>query len=245
MEREVLCIIPARLGSTRLPAKPLVEIQGTPLVVWSCRNAEASGAFGRVVVATDAMEIADAVTARGHTALLTSPDHQSGTDRVYEAAQQFAYPYVVNIQGDEPDLPHDILRDFSRLCRSTCSDNSLLTCVSHATIESKTNRNSVKVVLNNRNEALYFSRAPIPCVRDGTDRYFLKHKGIYGFSQAGLGRFCSFEAGNLEQLEKLEQLRALENGMVIHCLVRDFRSTGIDTPEDLENFKQQVERKER
>lgn len=233
----VLCVIPARMGSTRLPGKPLELIAGIPLIVWVYRNAAASGAFGEICIATDDERIAEVVAREGGRAEMTSSDHASGTDRVAEAASRFECTHIVNIQGDEPRIPHDLL------CRFTAElvkldDNSLLTIVSHATIEEKSDPDTVKAVLGNGGQALYFSRAPIPYVRHEAADVCYKHCGIYGYTSESLHRFCGFQQGNLEQVERLEQLRALEHGMKIRCMVHDFESIGIDTPRDLERFRQ-------
>jgi 3-deoxy-manno-octulosonate cytidylyltransferase (CMP-KDO synthetase) len=171
-----------------------------------------------------------------------SPGHVRGTDRVLEVAEKFPHPFVVNLQGDEPRIPAKVLCDFSAALRERTDDNCLLTCASNATIEEKNNPHTVKVVCDAEGAALYFSRAPIPYDSDGTRTTFLKHGGIYGFTRHGLERFCSFGQGTLEKIEKLEQLRALENGMRIHCIVRDYDATGIDTAEDLEKFRLSVEK---
>ena len=234
----VLCVIPARYGSTRLPGKPLEEIAGIPLIVHVYKNAEASAAFNEICVATDDERIAAAVRGAGGRVEMTAASHVSGTDRVFEAAGRYSCTHIVNIQGDEPCIPHDLLREFSASLKQI-DDNYLLTIVSHATIEEKNDPNVVKAVLDHRKDALYFSRAPIPYEREeGAPCY--KHTGIYGFTVRSLGMFCSFREGAIEHAERLEQLRALENGMRIRCLVYDFQSIGIDTPEDLERFRLQV-----
>ena len=232
----VLCVIPARMGSTRLPGKPLELIAGIPLIVWVYRNAVASQAFDDICVATDDRRILQAVEAEGGRAEMTSAAHASGTDRVFEAASRFSCTHIVNIQGDEPLIPHELLRSFTAGLMSL-DDNSLLTIVSHATIEEKSDPDTVKAVLGNENQALYFSRAPIPFVRGDTATCY-KHCGMYGYTAESLRSFCSFSVGILEQVERLEQLRALENGMTIRCQVHDFESIGIDTPGDLERFRQ-------
>ncbi len=231
----VLCVIPARYGSTRLPGKPLLEIAGVPLIAHVYKNAVASGAFDEICVATDDPRIAEAVHAVGGIAVMTSPEHVSGTDRINEAATRFSCSYVVNIQGDEPRIPGDVLKKFSAAL-GDIDDNSLLTVVSHATMEEKSDPNVVKAVLGKNDEALYFSRAAIPFERNGSAPCY-RHVGIYGFTTGGLRRFCSFDEGSLERVERLEQLRALENGMKIKCLKYDFESVGIDTPNDLERFR--------
>ena len=235
----VLCIIPARYASTRLPGKPLVSVGGLPLIMWAYNRARESGVFSQVCVATDDTRILNAVRAHGGDSVMTDPTHLSGTDRCCEVARSRMCDFVVNLQGDEPDVPVDLLRLFgTTVC--TIDDSSLLTCATDATIRDKSDPNTVKVVLNVRNEALYFSRAGIPFDRDGKGGKVLKHTGIYGFSRAGLLQFCGLPPGELERCECLEQLRALEHGMRIKCLVTQYATRGIDTPEDLREFRASV-----
>ncbi|HEX3019592.1 MAG TPA: 3-deoxy-manno-octulosonate cytidylyltransferase [Chitinispirillaceae bacterium] len=235
MNESIICIIPARYGSTRLPGKPLCDINGLPLVMWVYNCAQRSQAFDRVIVATDDKRIEDVVKSNGGEAVLTSSDHPRGTDRVFEALRKTGGSRVVNLQGDEPLIPANVLKNFVSELKKI-DDNTLLTIASHATIEERDNPHVVKVVMNRFAEALYFSRSPLPYDVKGNAE-FLKHKGIYGFTAEGLARFCGFPQGELEKRESLEQLRALEYGMKIRCLIHDFESIGIDTPEDLRNFK--------
>ncbi|HLV32852.1 MAG TPA: 3-deoxy-manno-octulosonate cytidylyltransferase [Chitinispirillaceae bacterium] len=239
MSDYVMCVIPARYGSTRLPGKPLCEINGVPLIVWVYNCAFRSGAFDSVIVATDDEKILNIVEKNGGNAVMTSADHSRGIDRVYEVILKKNCTHVVNLQGDEPGIPAQILRDLVSELKKI-DNNTLLTIASHATIKEKDCPHTVKVVLNRVGEALYFSRSPIPydLTKEGC---FLKHKGIYGFTAGGLEKFCSFPQGELEKRENLEQLRALENGMKIKCLIKNFDSVGIDTPEDLRKFRKQVE----
>ncbi|HEX2959474.1 MAG TPA: 3-deoxy-manno-octulosonate cytidylyltransferase [Chitinispirillaceae bacterium] len=238
MSNSILCVIPARYASSRLPGKPLALIDGKPLVMWAYDRAVASGAFDRVCVATDDQRIMDEVRKHGGDAIMTSSTHSRGTDRVYEVIGKINCSHVVNLQGDEPVLPLEIINDFTSAL-GKIDGNSLLTIVSHATINDINRPDVVKVVLNRMEEALYFSRSLIPFERDGKG-FFYKHKGIYGFPVEALKKFCSFQEGDLEKRESLEQLRALENGMRIKCLIRDFDSIGIDTPADLEAFRSMV-----
>lgn len=239
MASTTVCVIPARYGSTRLPGKPLIEVDGLPMVMWVYRAAVESEGFDEVLVATDDERIAEAVRNHGGTARMTSPDHERGSDRVYEAIRDSSHTYIVNLQGDEPQIPPMLLSRFVEMLRGTIDDNSLLTGVSRVARDEIDNPNVVKAVLAQDNRALYFSRSPIPYDHGGTDS-FIKHTGLYGFTRAGLGRYCGFGPGRLERLEKLEQLRALENGMVIHCLFHDHQLHGIDTPADLEAFRASV-----
>jgi len=237
---QILCVIPARFGSKRLPGKPLIKIKNLPLVLWAYKGAEESGVFCRVCVATDDRRIFDTVTSYGGNAIMTSEDHASGTDRVCEAAYGQPYNYIVNLQGDEPLVPSGLFKTMAENMKGI-DDNSLLTCVSNATIEDRDNPHVVKVVCAANNEALYFSRSPIPFDRDGRGATALRHCGIYGFTKAGLTRFCGFARGELEKTEQLEQLRALERGMKIKCFFFDYRGIGIDTQEDVETFSAMVE----
>lgn len=234
-----LCVIPARYASTRLPAKPLCDIAGKPMIMWVYECAVASGAFDKVVVATDHDAIFSAVKKAHGDVVMTSPDHPRGTDRVFEVVRKVKCDFVVNLQGDEPNVPKEILTGFSSEVKKL-NDNSLLTIASHATIVESNNPNVVKVVLDRFQNALYFSRSRIPYDRDAIGAKLYKHKGIYGFSSESLAKFCSFPQGELEKAESLEQLRALEYGMKIRCLVRDFDSIGIDTQDDLELFRRIV-----
>jgi 3-deoxy-manno-octulosonate cytidylyltransferase (CMP-KDO synthetase) len=236
----ILCVIPSRYGSTRLPGKPLILFKGIPLVMWVYNRAVEAGVFDSVCVATDDRRIAEAVQSRGGTAYMTAGEHASGTDRAFEVAQRNDYPYIVNLQGDEPCIPSGLLREFAANL-SRLDDNSLLTCVSNATIDDKDNPNAVKAVLNNRREALYFSRAAIPYDRDQQKKGVFVHWGIYGFTGGSLRRFCTFPQGELEQRERLEQLRALEHGMRILCLVTPHKSCGVDTPEDVQKLRRLLE----
>jgi 3-deoxy-manno-octulosonate cytidylyltransferase (CMP-KDO synthetase) len=241
-DKSILCVIPARYGSTRLPGKPLVESKGLPLVMWVYNAAKKAGCFDKIVVATDDRRIVDAVERHGGIAAMTSADHASGTDRVFEVAQNERCGYIVNLQGDEPEIPAQILKDFAAAVR-TLDNNTLLTIVSHATIKEVSNPNVVKAVLDAEGRALYFSRSAIPYVREKRGRgVFFKHRGVYGFTRRGLRRYCSFQEGTLERCESLEQLRALEFGMRIDCRVRDFASYGIDTLDDLAAFRVRAER---
>jgi 3-deoxy-manno-octulosonate cytidylyltransferase (CMP-KDO synthetase) len=241
-EGKVACIIPARYASTRLPGKPLIEINGVPLIVMVYNRVMESNAFDEVIVATDDRRIMKAVEDAGGKAVMTLKKHKSGTDRIYEASHCSDCGYIVNVQGDEPLIPKKLLREFSASVREL-DDNTLLTCATHATIQEGDNPNTVKVVLSADNYALYFSRSAIPFYRDGGCRKYLKHIGIYGFSMQGLKRFCSLPMGRLEKIEKLEQLRALEAKMKIRCLLCRYNGIGVDTPHDVEKLAHMLSRK--
>jgi 3-deoxy-manno-octulosonate cytidylyltransferase (CMP-KDO synthetase) len=204
--------------------------------MWTYNRARESDAFKEVYVATDDERILETVNSFGGRAIMTSANHASGTDRIHEASQHIECTYLVNLQGDEPLIPVEILRDFASHLIGRDSF-SLLTCVSHATLKDMKNPNVVKAVLAADGSALYFSRSPIPFERDMTQGKRYKHNGMYGFSKESLERFCRLPCGVLEKTEKLEQLRALEHGMRIECLVRDYESISVDTQEDLKALK--------
>ncbi|MDD5674745.1 MAG: 3-deoxy-manno-octulosonate cytidylyltransferase [Chitinivibrionales bacterium] len=240
MNPNILCVIPARFSSQRLPGKPLKLIKGLPLVMWVYNRVREANVFTDVIVATDDQRIYDAAVLNGGKAALTAASHESGTDRVNEVVREFAMSHVVNVQGDEPLVPVQLLKMFAAELKNI-DDNSLLTCVAHATIEESASPHVVKAVLRANGEALYFSRAAIPCdYRATTEGARLKHIGIYGFSKAGIARFCALPKGTLEAREKLEQLRALEHGMVIRCLKTEYDGLSIDTASDLAEFRARV-----
>ena len=234
MPAKIAVVIPARFGSTRFPGKPLHSIAGKPLLqhVWErCIRARA---VDHVFVATDDQRILDAATQFGAEVEMTSPHHPSGTDRCAEVAKRHPkISHFINVQGDEPLIDPKLI---SRLARSLAADPAMemITAATPFTEEETvTNPNAVKVVLNRKNDALYFSRSPIPYVRDpGLVARPLRHLGIYGYSRSFLLQFVRWKPSPLERLECLEQLRALENGAKIRVLETFSASIGVDTPSD-------------
>jgi len=231
-----IVIIPARMASTRLPGKPLADITGVPMIVQVLRRAE-HAAIGPVVVACAEVEIKDAVEACGGQAVLTDPDHPSGSDRIYEALQIVdpgaKHDIVVNLQGDLPTIEPDIVGAVLKPMTDPGVDIATLVAEITDTPE-KTNPNVVKAVVGfiegaDVARALYFTRATAP-TGDGP---LYHHIGIYAYRRAALDRFVSLKPGVLEQREKLEQLRALENGMRIDAVRVDTVPFGVDTPADL------------
>ncbi|ODA66408.1 3-deoxy-manno-octulosonate cytidylyltransferase [Methyloligella halotolerans] len=232
---KTLIIIPARLQASRLPQKPLAPIAGEPMIVHVWRRATESGC-GEVVVATDSEEISAAVSGAGGKAVLTDPDHQSGSDRVYEALSA-ADPdktcdIVVNLQGDLPTLDPALVATCVDALAPGEADIATLAC-EIAEEEERTNPNVVKVVGTPAGEsllrALYFTRATAP-YGEGP---LYHHIGIYAYRRAALERFVSMPPSTLEKREKLEQLRALEAGMRINVALVDTVPLGVDTPVDL------------
>src|SRR6266436_1628881 len=231
--RKAVGIIPARWSSTRFPGKPLHLIVGKPLLCHVLERCQRAKNLDALIVATDDMRIAKAAFEWGAEIALTSPRHSSGTDRVAEVARRAKdFELVVNIQGDEPLIdPHLIDKVVEKL-RSD-SEIEIVTAAhpfSNPTEAESPHQN--KVVLDQNNCALYFSRSVIPYSADRSRLRYLRHQGIYGFRRDALLRFVKWKPTPLERAESLEQLRALENGVKIHVLVTRHGSPGVDTPAD-------------
>jgi 3-deoxy-manno-octulosonate cytidylyltransferase (CMP-KDO synthetase) len=225
-------VIPARLTSTRLSGKVLRMIAGRPMVEWVWRAARASGLMDPVVVAADSEEVAEVCRARGIPVVMTSTDCPSGSDRVRQVARQIDAGIYVNIQGDEPTLTAEffppLLALFSRL------DVEVATLAVPCPAEEVADPNAVKVVTALDGRALYFSRATIPFDRDGTGfSGYRKHLGIYAYRKAALERFAALPPSPLELVERLEQLRLLENGIALYVAEAPYDTIGVDTEADL------------
>lgn len=232
---KILVVIPARYGSTRFPGKPLALLGGKPIIQYAYENGIKAN-IGQVIVATDDERIFKVVEGFGGTAVMTSSNHQSGTDRVWEAMQKFTPDCnaVINLQGDEPFVTPSLLKDIATKLESVSEDEIVTVAVRVEREEIADNPNIVKIVAGADLRALYFSRAPIPFLREGGEDFgLLKHWGIYAFRRKAIEKFVSLPVSKLESCEKLEQLRALENGMKISLILTSSSSIGIDTPEDL------------
>lgn len=231
---EVVIIIPARYASSRFPGKPLVDLLGKPMIQWVYERSKAAPGIAAVYVATDDERIADAVRSFGGEVKLTSSAHPTGTDRLAEVAAGLSAEIIVNVQGDEPTLNPDCISQVVAplLKHPMLRMSTLRTRISP---EEHTDPNVVKVVVDRRNMALYFSRLPLPYLRDGgmlTAAY--KHIGIYAYRRDFLLGYARMEATPLEQSECLEQLRALENGYQIAAPLTEWNPMSIDTPEDVD-----------
>lgn len=236
-------VIPARLAATRLPDKPLADIHGEPMIVHVWRRAVKAG-IGPVVVACAEQVVADAVIAHGGTAVLTDPDHPSGSDRVWEALEKFdperQFGAVVNVQGDLPTIDPMVIRAVFDPLQDPAVD--VATLVAEITDDAeRTNPNVVKAVVGfpvgaRVARALYFSRATVPA-NPGPHYH---HIGLYAYTRPALQRFVALPQGVLEKREKLEQLRALENGMRIDAALVDTVPLGVDTPADLEKARAMI-----
>lgn len=237
---DTIIIIPARLASNRLPNKPLADIHGKAMIVHVMERAK-EAQIGDVVVACAEKAIADAVEAAGGKAVLTDPNHPSGTDRIHEALSRFDpekhYKKIINVQGDLPTLEPHILQDALAIMENPSVD--IATLVARVAEEQeRINPNVVKAVIafepgNHKGRALYFTRATAPYGQG--DHYH--HIGLYAYRRAALETFVSLPPSPLEEREKLEQLRALEYGMRIDAAVVDTVPLGVDAPEDLEKVR--------
>ncbi len=232
---EFSVVIPARYASTRLPGKPLRQIAGKPMVEWVWRAAIASGATD-VIVATDDERIVKTVESFSGQACMTSPDHQTGTDRIVEVITKNNWQddrIIVNLQGDEPLMPAANIRQVAvNLDRTECDMTTLHERIS---ADQAHNPAQVKLVIDHEGNALYFSRSMIPFDRTGSEPDWLGHIGIYAYRSGFVQRYASLSMGQLEQAESLEQLRALYHGYRIHSeLAAEPVGPGVDTEADLQ-----------
>jgi 3-deoxy-manno-octulosonate cytidylyltransferase (CMP-KDO synthetase) len=240
----VLGVIPARLGSSRLPRKPLLPLAGEPLILWAVRRANEAGVCDRLVIATDAREIAAVVERAGYEAILTSPDHQSGTERVAEVVDNKSFTgfdVVLNVQGDEPLVDPEALR--GAVARVRAGD-PIGTAAGELDRALARDPNRVKVVTDSRGRALYFSRAPIPYDRDGSgDVIYHQHVGVYAYTRDALERWVRLPPVPEERWERLEQLRPLLHGIPIGvALFPGPAAPGVDTADDLRYAEAQLSR---
>ncbi len=240
MPNEVLGVIPARLASTRFPSKALAILVGKPMIQHVWERVLGAETVDRIIIATDAQSIFDAACKFGAEAVMTREDHLSGTDRVAEVAFGLPqYPLIVNIQGDEPLIdPAAIDAAVLGLRASTASMGTLKKKIEIA--GEFDNPNVVKVVTDSNGSALYFSRSRMPFNRGGDPADTFKHIGLYVYRREFLLGYSTMPVGPLETAERLEQLRALENGHKIHVVETNYESLGVDTPEDLELVSNQI-----
>ena len=234
----VLCVIPARYASTRLPGKPLKDIQGKPMIVRVYERVTCAENLADVIVATDDLRIKAAVEAAGGKAMMTREDHPTGTDRLAEVAEKFKDAEVIlNVQGDEPLIDPALIDELA----ASFKDSPALQMATVATRMKDEaeiqNPNNVKVVMDKAGYALYFSRSRLPFDRTPGARVF-KHIGIYAYRRDFLLRYAKMEPTELEKSESLEQLRALENGCRIKVIKTDRKFVGVDTEEDLERVNE-------
>ncbi len=231
-------IIPSRYASTRLHAKPLIEVGGKPIIQWVYEKASKVKLADTVIIATDHEEIFNCAKSFGANVEMTRADHKCGSDRIAEVAQRHEdFEYIVNLQGDEPMItPESIDGVISALHNNQNADIATLLREIKDPQEAE-NPNLVKCVKDDNGFALYFSRSKIPYERNENEAIFYGHIGLYGYRRDSLFKMTALSQGMLEKAESLEQLRALQAGMKIITTVVDFIPVGIDTKEDVERFK--------
>lgn len=234
---DTVIAIPARFGSSRFPGKVTALLAGKP-VIQHVYEACLKTNLGPVIIATESPRVVEVCNTFGANAVLTSETCQSGTDRIFEATKNTREPFIVNVQGDEPFINPQTIIKIADLLRTDPSCD-IATAVMATTDDTKIeNPNCVKAVLGNGMRALYFSRSRVPFKREPSAEnknfVYWHHCGIYGYRRAALKRFVSLPMGNLEKIEKLEQLRALENGMTIKCVQIEPAGPAIDTQDDLQ-----------
>ena len=239
---KVIAVIPARYNSTRFPGKMMEILGNRTIITTTYQNVLETGLFDEVFVATDSELIFDEISKNGGKAVMTG-EHETGSDRIAEAVQNIDCDIVINVQGDEPFLKKEPLKQLIDVFYKDEKKKISLASLKIQLRESEEirNPNNVKVITDNNGFALYFSRSVIPFQRElSYDVTYYKHIGVYAFRKEALQKFSSLEMTPLEISEKLEQLRYLENGMKIKMVETDFVGIGIDTPEDLEKAKKLI-----
>ena len=231
-----MIIIPARIGSSRFPNKVLADIGGVPMVI---RTAMAVEDIDDVAIATDSKEVIEIANRYHIKAVMTSSEHKSGTDRIYEASKKLGLQdneIIINVQGDEPFIEKEVVEAIYKLTKSNVDNHKIImnSCYKSISNPEADDTNIVKVVTDKNDIALYFSRAKVPYPRDHHFNKYKGHLGIYGFSMNSLEQFCNLTPAPLEDIEKLEQLRALYHGYEVAMVEVKTESFGIDTQEDLE-----------
>lgn len=247
--RRVVAVVPARYASTRFPGKIIAPLLGKPVVLYTYERAREAALVNDVLIATDAQEVVDALAPFGVTPVMTRADHASGTDRIAEVMANRPADIVVNVQGDEPVIDPAVI---DATVRPLLEQAEVVMSTARCRItrpEDIDNPNVVKVVCDARGHALYFSRWPIPYIRDAADRRasetcYWQHIGLYAYRREFLLQYARMPQTPLEKLEKLEQLRALENGYKLAVVDTEYESIGVDTPEDLERVRALLETKQ-
>jgi len=239
---KIAAVIPARFQSTRFRGKPLVKIKGVSMIERVYRQVEKSGRFCDIIVATDDRRISEEVRRFGGNSILTSDNHHSGTDRLWEVLENSCFDAAVNIQGDEPLISEKLIADlFDEL--ATGKYEVVTAAYFNVSQDDFLSENVVKVVFNKDFFALYFSRSPVPFCKNSDFRGFFQHIGVYGYLKSSVGAFVNFSTSGLEETEKLEQLRFLENGIPIKIILTGEKSCGVDAPEDIEKVEKILSRR--
>jgi len=231
-DKKICAVIPARYDSTRFPGKPLALLGGKPVIEHVYKRAAKADMITEIMVATDDERIFNAVIEFGGKAVMTSKNHVCGTDRIAEACAEHDCEYVINVQGDEPLIDPQVI---DSIAETLVKDNECMAATPIALIKNEDeliNPNIVKVVRGNNGYAIYFSRYPIPFIRDAAtkkEQKFYKHIGLYGFNKNFLLQLVKYPSSSLEKAECLEQLRILENGFRIKTVLTDYEAIGVDT----------------
>ena len=242
---KIIAVIPARFGSTRFPGKPLAELKGKKILQWVVEGARTSSLVSQIYVATDDQRIYDFCRSIQVEVIMTSAQCLTGTDRIYEATKNLEFDCVLNIQGDEPLISKDFIDPLAQAFLAD-KDLEMATLAHPLQSEDLLNPNAVKVITNCRQEAIYFSRLPIPFSREiksnlqsetVSENDVMKHVGLYGYSKSFLKQFCTTSPAAIEQRESLEQLRALYLGAKIKVLTVKKPTYGVDTIEDLQKLE--------
>lgn len=240
-------VIPARYDSTRFPGKALAMIMGKPMVCWVAEGAAESSHLREVMIASDDERILNAARSRGYQAIVTSAQHASGSDRVWEVAKETNADIVVNIQGDEPAIRGEVVDACIKPFLQR-EDIDVVTLKTPILIKNELlDPNTVKVVTDDEGFALYFSRAPVPYsgneAKDPDGKLHFRHVGIYAYRRSALETFCSLPSSPLEKMERLEQLRGLAAGMRYFVVETEYRSVDVNTPKDLERAEKLMRRR--
>ena len=241
-DKKTLIVIPARMGSSRFPGKVIADLCGKPMIQWVYENAKKAKA-DEVIIATDSEKVVEVCNNFTSNVIMTSDKHPSGTDRIHEVIKdRNDVDVVINVQGDEPLIPVSVIDQLIDLMQADKNKLMATVIVPKKRSEIGDDPNKVKVVIADNGKALYFSRANVPFLREdgGEEMTSYLHWGIYGYRVEVLNKFVSSSEGNLEKSEKLEQLRAMENGIEIYTIQSNLESIGVDTAEDLVTAEKKI-----
>jgi 3-deoxy-manno-octulosonate cytidylyltransferase (CMP-KDO synthetase) len=237
---KVITVIPARFGSSRFPGKPLADILGKPMIQHVYEQVKKAKKIDEVVIATDHKDIMKRVEQFGGTAVMTRQDHESGSDRIAEVAEKVDGDIFLNVQGDEPLIHPELIDEIINLSKEN-PQHVITAKTKLESVEEVNNPNVVKVVTSSNNDALYFSRSPIPYKRNEISINYFKHLGIYCYPKGILKSYVGLPKSMLEKAESLEQLRLLENGYKLKVLKTSYDAVGVDTPEDIKKVESLME----
>ncbi len=229
---KIVAVIPSRFDSKRFRGKPLIKLVGKTMIERVYSQVHNTGLFEKIIVATDDIRIAKEVKRFGGSVVITSSEHKSGTDRIWEVVKDMDIDGIINVQGDEPLIPEELIKDVYDFLSK--DDTEVVTAAfQNDSIKDFRSSDIVKTIVDLSGYALYFSRSSIPNIEQSSFEGFLHHIGIYGYKKNALKEFIEAEVSSLEEKEKLEQLRFLENGIKIKILNTTYKSVGVDVPADI------------